>query len=74
MSEAKKHLDMSKGFPFISHETPLKDLKSLREVIEENDMPPFQYVLGHWDSMLTKEEQKKLYQWVEESINKLGKK
>lgn len=74
IKEAKKHLDMSKDFPFISHETPLKDLKSLREVIEENDMPPFQYVLGHWDSRLTKEEKKKLYQWVEDSLKKLGEK
>ncbi len=74
MKEAKKHLDMSKDFPFISHEIPLKDLKSLKEVIEESDMPPFQYVLGHWDSRLTKEEEKKLYQWVEDSLEKLGEK
>ena len=74
MKEAKKHLDMSKDFPFLSHETPLKDLESLKEVIEESDMPPFQYVLGHWDSRLTKEEEKKLYQWVEDSLKKLGEK
>ena len=72
MEEAKKHLDMSKDFPFVSHETPLKDLKSLKEVIEEGDMPPIQYVLGHWNSRLTKEEKKKLDEWVDASIKTLG--
>ena len=72
MEEAKKHLDMSKDFPFVSHEKPLKDLKSLKEVIEEDDMPPIQYVLGHWDSRLTKEEKKKLYEWIDASIKTLG--
>ena len=52
IKEAKEHLDMSKDFPFISHETPLKDLESLKEVSVENDMPPLRYILGHWDASL----------------------
>lgn len=72
MEEAKKHLDMRKDFPFVSHEIPLEDLKSLKETIEEDEMPPFQYVLGHWDSRLNKEEKMKLYQWVEDSLKALG--
>ena len=69
MKEAKKHLDMSKDFPFLSHETPLEDLKSLREVGVEDTMPPLRYVLGHWDSTLTKEEKQSVIQWSEESIS-----
>ena len=72
MEESKEHLDMRKDFPFVSHESPLEDLKSLKEVIEEDDMPPIQYVLGHWDSYLTKLEKEKVYEWVDGSIKKLG--
>ena len=72
MKEAKKHLDMSKDFPFISHETPLKDLKSLKEVIEEDEMPPIQYVLGHWDSRLTEDEKKEVLEWIDTSLKILG--
>jgi len=72
MEEAKEHLDMRKDFPFVSHETPLEDLKSLKETIEEDEMPPLQYVLGHWDSRLNKKEKKKLYKWVEDSLKELG--
>ncbi|MDF1875413.1 heme-binding domain-containing protein [Sulfurimonas sp. SAG-AH-194-I05] len=71
MKEAKKHLDMSKGFPFVSHETPLEDLQSLREVSDENTMPPLQYILGHWDSRLTENEKNTLGAWTQESIQKI---
>jgi len=71
MKEAKKHLDMEKDFPFISHESPLEDLKSLKEVALEGDMPPFRYILGHWDASLTKDEKEKLIKWTQESIDKL---
>ena len=72
MKEAKKHLDMSKDFPFISHESPVKDLKSLKEVIEEGEMPPIQYVLGHWDSRLTEDEKKEVLEWIDTSLKILG--
>lgn len=71
IKEAKKHLDMSKDFPFVSHETPLKDLKSLNTVSMENEMPPLRYVLGHWDARLSKDEQQKIKTWTKESIKSI---
>jgi len=71
MKEAKKHLDMSKGFPFVSHETPLKDLESLREASRENTMPPLRYILGHWDSSLSEMDKKSIDTWTQESIQKI---
>lgn len=71
ITEAKKHLDMSKDFPFISHETPLNDLKSLRDIAIEGGMPPLRYILGHWNSSLTKDEKKSIKKWAEESMKKL---
>jgi len=60
---------MSQDFPFISHETPLKDLKSLREVGLKNTMPPLRYILGHWDSSLSQEEKQRIIKWSEDSIS-----
>ncbi len=50
IQEAKKHLDFSKDFPFISHETPRKDLISILEVFEKRTMPPFRYRIMHSES------------------------
>jgi len=71
IKKAKRNIDMSKDFPFISRNTPLKDLNSLREIIIENDMPPLRYIIAHWDARLTKSERETIVKWSEESISKL---
>ncbi|MGE4419631.1 MAG: heme-binding domain-containing protein [Sulfurimonas sp.] len=71
IKKAKRHINMSKDFPFISHNTPLKDLESLREVVIKNEMPPLRYVIAHWDARLTKSEREAIIKWSEESISKL---
>lgn len=71
IKEAKEHLDMSKDFPFISHETPLEDLKSFKRVTKKGTMPPLRYILGHWDSSLNEEEKRAIIQWSEKSLSKL---
>lgn len=68
IKEAKKHMNMKQDFPFISHETPLKDLESLREIGKKGGMPPLRYIIGHWDSMLTDNERKSIILWTEKSI------
>lgn len=69
--EAKKHMDMSKNFPFVSHATPLKDLKSIHKTTIEGDMPPLRYVLGHWDSRLNENEKQTIITWSKDSIASL---
>lgn len=71
IKEAKEHMDMRKDFPFLSHETPLKDLQSLRGIGLEGGMPPLRYILGHWESRLTSDEKKMIIQWTEKSIKVL---
>ena len=68
MNTAKKHMDFKKDFPFLSHGTPTLDLKSLKEVIAEGEMPPLRYRVIHWDSGLTDKESKKVIQWVDKSL------
>ncbi len=71
MKEAKEHIDMRQDFPFISHENPLKDLKSIKEIGEEGGMPPLRYILGHWDARLSEAEKKSIVTWSSESIKRL---
>lgn len=69
IKEAKEHIDMSKDFPFLSHETPFKDLQSLRQIGLKGGMPPLRYILGHWETRLTDDEKKSIIQWTKKSID-----
>jgi mono/diheme cytochrome c family protein len=66
VGEAKKHLDLSPGYPFKSHSTPIKDLQAIRESIKKGEMPPFRYRIMHWGSKLTDEEYEKVRQWTDD--------
>lgn len=70
--EAKKHLDFSDNFPFKSHESPKKDLKSIKEAILEKEMPPLEYKILHSKSRLSGKSQKKIIQWVDSSLKKIN--
>jgi len=72
--EAKSHMDMTNGFPFKGgHGAPVDDLIALEKSIKKSDMPPFRYRIINWNSLLTEDEQKILFQWTRESILKLKK-
>ncbi len=70
-SEAKTHLEISKGFPFGGHGTPEEDLLAIKETTDEDEMPPFRYTLFHPSSRLTAEEKKTILFWVDESLQKI---
>ena len=71
IDEAKEHLDFSNDYPFISHDTPIKDLRSILKVFEEKSMPPFKYTIMHSESKILDEDIQKVRIWVEESLKKL---
>ena len=71
IEEAKEHMDMSNNFPFGGHGEPVEDLEEIREVIEEESMPPWQYKLMHWSSTLTKSEKDIIKKWITISLTKL---
>lgn len=73
IEEAKEHLDMSNGFPFGGHGTPLEDLESLGSTVEKDTMPPFLYKLGHRESQLTKGDKTKIADWIKNSTELLQK-
>lgn len=73
IKEAKKHIDFSNDFPFISHETPMNDIKSLQKIAQEGGMPPLKYILGHWDSKLSDKDNEELLEWTKKAIEVLRK-
>lgn len=70
--EAKKHLDMSAGFPFQGHGTPAEDLEQIREVVEDQSMPPTNYLWMHWKASLSESDRERVLQWVSRSLQTLA--
>jgi hypothetical protein len=70
-TEAKEHIEISKGFPFAGHGTNEEDLKAIEDSIKDSSMPPTLYKVFHPSSRLTDEEKKLILTWIQESIEKL---
>lgn len=67
ISEARHHLDMSAGYPFKSHATPLEDFDAIAESIQKGTMPPFFYRIMHSEAVMTEDEKKTVLNWIEKS-------
>jgi len=70
--EARKHMDMDKGFPFKSHATIREDLEEIAKTVRKNDMPPWRYRIFHREEQLTDAERDKIVKWAEESLKQLS--
>lgn len=73
MKEAKKHLDMRKGFPFAGHGSVVEDLKAIQSAISEEKMPPRNYRIMHPSSKLIDEEKKSVNKWIKDSLDLLDR-
>lgn len=73
MKEAKEHLDMTSGYPFISHVGRVEDLTAIKDSVDKNQMPPWYYKIFHSESRLNESEKNEIRKWVSDSINKLKK-
>ncbi len=71
IKKAKKHLDFSRDFPFVSHATPKKDLQAILKMVREGSMPPLRFLLMHWDGALTLEEDQVIQAWAKKSLLQL---
>ncbi len=65
IAEAKKHLDMSKGFPFEGHGSAIEDLDAIQKSVEANEMPPASYRTLHPKSELSSADKETIRSWVE---------
>ena len=69
--EAKKHLDFTQDFPFLSHESPINDLKSIKNSVISGGMPPLRYRIMHIGKKLKSSEVDSIIRWVDSSMRKL---
>ena len=72
IKEAKSHLDFSFNFPFKGHGNSIKDLNSIMEVIENNTMPPNNYLFMHGNKKLLSTDKKIIYNWINNSLKILS--
>ncbi len=72
IEHARKHIDMSNGFPFGGHDSQLDKLQGIKDEIKEGEMPPLMYRMMHWSAKPTKEEAQSVYQWIDKSMEMLS--
>ncbi len=65
--EARHHLDFSDDFPFAGEHVPLVSLEHMKREIKEGDMPPWDYRLMHWGTLIEGAKQDSLFQWIDNS-------
>jgi hypothetical protein len=68
IKEAREHIDMSNGFPFQGHGTPVEDLEAIIDTIKEGDMPPLKYKVMHPSSKLTDAEKTLVKDWAADAL------
>lgn len=73
MQEAKVHLDMTKGFPFAGHGTPLEDIDAIGEALSKDSMPPLRYRFMHSSAKVSETERNTIGEWLERSKAALAK-
>ena len=72
ITEARKHMDMSDGFPFGGHGKPVDDLVAIREVVVDGGMPPMSYRMMHWSAKPSEMESESIIVWVKRSLASLA--
>jgi hypothetical protein len=74
IKEARKHLDMSDGFPFGKNKTPAvqaEKLRRIKEEVQQGDMPLLSYRIMHWDAAPSDAEKDSLFGWIDHSLKLL---
>ena len=71
IKESKSHLDFSNDYPFISHDSPENDLKSIDKSVSKKTMPPKKYLWMHNNAKLSQKEVEEIKKWVKESLEAL---
>ncbi len=68
LEESQRHLDFSKGYPFVSHATPEEDLQAIIESVNDGTMPPFLFRLGNPSKTLSEDERHVIVNWATEGL------
>lgn len=74
IKEGRSHIDFSHDFPFLGHGSVLEDLDSIKEEIEEGEMPPLKYRIFHPSSKVTESEKLVILKWISDTVGLLNSK
>jgi hypothetical protein len=72
IAEARKHMDLSEGFPFGGHGKPVDDLVAVRAVVVDGGMPPLSYRMMHWSAKPSESERDSIVAWLERGLASLA--
>lgn len=72
IQQARKHCDMTRGFPFVGRGTPADDLDAIRDMIQRGEMPPWEYRLMHWNAKPTAAQSDSIVSWVNHGLAMLA--
>lgn len=72
IKKAKKHLDISKDYPFVGHGNPWSDLIVIQSAVENDTMPTWPYRWKYPETVLTEDEKRTILHWVESSKKTLN--
>ena len=64
---AREHLDLSNGYPFQSHASPVEDLLAIEKNLQDGSMPPLRYRLMHKAARLDSNEKAIIVGWSRRS-------
>jgi hypothetical protein len=67
--EARKHLDLSAGFPLRGHASQEEQLNAMRDEIESGGMPILSYRIMHWNSRIDGTAKDSVFQWIDSSLS-----
>jgi len=72
IKDARKHLDLSRPFPFGGEMRPAKQLDEMKDEVTEGDMPPLSYRMMHWSANPSDTERQAILDWIRQSLNQLA--
>ena len=73
IKEALTHVDMDNGFPFGGHATQTEQLREIKKVIENGDMPLWSYRVMHSGTKIEGATQDTVFKWIDESVKSIAK-
>ncbi|MFY7928450.1 MAG: heme-binding domain-containing protein [Oligoflexus sp.] len=68
IDEARSHLDLTAGFPFISHAVPREDILAIQKALKDGSMPPSRYAMMHDEAALSEAEKQGIFRWLDMAL------
>lgn len=68
-----EHVDMTNDFPFGGKDSLVAILRTMKEEIEEGEMPICAYRMMHWGMLIEGADQDSVFAWIDGAIDQLNR-